>query len=173
MAVLTRSALGIVHAGRHYEVRVNFMDLDDRLMLAVDGVVTAVSSSPARFELENGLRIETAVAGYGFEYGHLLDGRTRYNLQPAEWTIEAKRRQLARRYPIISRAIAALSWLIVVAALAIELPQLAAWLLGLMGTVFAPLIGLPFFANVMMIIAAVVAGLERTTRLDHLSLIKE
>lgn len=173
VGILTKSALGIVHNGRHYEVRVNFLDLDDRLMLAVDGVVTAVSPSPARFKLDQGLKIETATAGYSFEYGHLYDGKTRYNLQPASWTIEARRRQLAQRFPLVSRSIAVISWIIVLAALLIESPQLAAWLLGLMGTSFVPPINLPGFADALLMGTALIAALERATRLDHLSLIDE
>ena len=85
-------------------------------------------------------------------------------LTPVDGTAEGWRLQLAQERPETSRLIGAISWVVLVAALVYEVPQLIALIGSALGADFESPFTLPGAANLAFGILALAAALERALR---------
>jgi hypothetical protein len=143
-----------------------------RAQLYRDGVNQATSTLPAAFPVPGGV-IEVAASGYGLKRAHFIaDDGTERQLSPDAASAEGRRARLHRRSPGLSRAIGGLSIIVLVVALALGIPQLAEQITSIppvadaVGTFESP-IHLPPWANISLIVAALVASTERALRLRY------
>lgn len=121
---LRRSVFGAQHAGRRYDVAVDFFDVDERIPLYVDGRHVETRASPAAFPVPGG-RIEVALGTYGLKRARIVtDDGAEHRLEPAHGTLEHWRQSVDRRHPAASRAVSAVSWTVLVAALLVGLTEL-------------------------------------------------
>ncbi|HLS24795.1 MAG TPA: hypothetical protein VK063_02850 [Beutenbergiaceae bacterium] len=152
---LWRSVFGIDHDGARWDIDVNFLDADERVALYRDGRQERTQKLPARFELDDGARIEVRTSTYGIRRAHLImPAGEEVQLTPAPGSAERWRANLEQRRPVLSRAISITSFVLLLAAVVIQLPQGIEWLAAL-GRELAP--ALP--EN----LASVAALLERLT----------
>src|SRR5690625_2873041 len=152
---LWRSVFGIDHGGARWDIDVNFLDMDERVALYRDGRQERTQKLPARFELDDGARIEVRTSTYGIRRAHLITpAGEEVQLTPARGSAERLRADLEQRRPVLSRAISITSFVILLAAVVIQVPQGIEWLVTL-GHELAP--ALP--EN----LASVAALLERFT----------
>lgn len=166
---LWRSVFGIEHRGARWDVDVDFFDWDGRVALYRDGRQDRSQKLPAAFELEDGSRIEVAVSSYGMRRAHLVTPEGRETqLAPAPGTLERRRADLHRTRPGLSHAISALSFLVLVAVIVIQLPQGAQWLGETTGWYdFASPWSLDGTANTVIVVAGFVALIERALRMRY------
>lgn len=143
-----------------------------RAQLYRDGVNQATSKLPAAFPVPGGV-IEVAASGYGLKRAHFIaDDGTERQLSPDAASAEGRRARLHRRAPGLSRAIGAVSIIVLVVALVLGIPQLAEQITSIppvadaVGTFESP-IHLPPWANISLIVAALVASTERALRLRY------
>lgn len=143
-----------------------------RAQLYRDGVNQATSKLPAAFPVPGGV-IEVAASGYGLKRAHFIaDDGTERQLSPDAASAEGRRARLHRRAPGLSRAIGAVSIIVLVVALVLGIPQLAEQITSIppvadaVGTFKSP-IHLPPWANISLIVAALVASTERALRLRY------
>jgi hypothetical protein len=146
------------HGGHAWTVDVDFLDFRERVRLYRDGDLAEAKKSPASFELEPGVRIEAAMGALGMRRIELTAGGNTSLLRPSDGTLEAWRLRVARDRPLLSTAIGAASWLILVVALVVGLGELA----GLIGIDWP--LKLPAFANGILGGVALAAALERALR---------
>lgn len=137
-----------------------------------DGVQVARSNVPTMFPVPGGF-IEVATTGFGLKRMHYVtdDGAERL-LRPDPRSQEGRRAQFAERFPTVSNAIGIVSLIVLLVALALglghgvetftEIPPIAEGI----GTFESP-VDLPVWVNTSIIIAALLAGYERATRLRH------
>lgn len=166
---LYRSVMGVEHAGARWHIDVDFFDWDEKVHLYRDHRQDRVQRGRARFELDDGARIEAAMSTYGLRRAHLVlpDGTER-QLEPAPGTAERWRANLERDHPMLSRRVSIVSWTVLVVALALQVPQLLA--LGSTTTGWYDLtaeISLPAWLNTPLFVAGVLAGVERALRLRY------
>lgn len=140
--------------------------------LYLDGRNRSVSTLPAAFEVPGGV-IEVATSGYGLKRCHFVpDAGPERQLVPDEHSAEGRRAALARRSPGTSRVIGAVSVVVLLVALVLGVPQVVAditqipWVAERVGTFVSP-IRLPGWANVGLVVGALVASTERALRLRH------
>ena len=133
---LWRSTFGIDHAGRRYDVAVDYFDFDEKVRLYVDGRHVATPTSPAAFDAD-GARIEVAFSLYGLKRVRLVDAGVERRLEPGPATLERWRQDVDRRHPVASRAASATSWTVLVVSLLVGVTELLdvglPWLAGLIG----------------------------------------
>ncbi|WP_460817346.1 hypothetical protein [Microbacterium petrolearium] len=120
---LWHSTFGIDHAGRRYDVAVDYFDLDERVRLYIDGQHTATQSSPAAFEVPGG-RVEVAFSLYGLKRARLVADGVERRLEPGTETLERWRQEVDARHPTASRAVSAVSWTVLVVALLVGVTEL-------------------------------------------------
>ena len=174
-APLWRVVMGTYHAGARYDVDADLWDPMESVRLYRDGHQLRVQSSPARFDLEDGARIEVAYSTLGLKRAHLVtaDGGSRM-LEPAPGTGERWRADLEQERPSISRLLAILAWSVLVIALVVELPQLAEQVAGWTGLfTFTSPVQAPAWLNTVLTVGGVLAGLDRALRLRWNALIDE
>lgn len=140
--------------------------------LYLDGRNRAVSKLPAVFEVPGGV-IEVATSGYGLKRCHFVpDEGPERQLVADERSAEGRRAKLARDRPGTSRAIGAVSIVVLLVSLVLGVPQLAEdvtnipWVAERVGTFVSP-IRLPGWMNVSLVVGALVASTERALRLRH------
>lgn len=148
-------------------------DLSDgvvRARLYVDGALRASSALPARFDVPGGA-IEVATSAFGLRRCHYVanDGRAK-PLAPHPASAEGRRAALHHDHPSLSRAIGALSLLLVVGGLCIEVPQLVEALSRIPAVadsigVFTSPIRLPLGVNLLITAAAILGSVERALRM--------
>lgn len=147
-------------------------DRDDgavRARLYRDGRLESVSRVPARFPVPGG-RIEVAVGTYGMKRCHLITASgDQRPLEPHASSLEGRRARLHHAHPLLSRAVGAVSALLVLAGLVVALPQLIESLLQVPPVVeaigsFTLPYDVPFGLNVAAIVAAAVGSAERALR---------
>lgn len=135
---LWRSLFGIDHDGARWDVDVNFLASDERVALYRDGRQERTQKLPARFELPDGARIEVRTSTYGVRRAHLVTpAGEEVQLTPARGTAERWRADLERRRPVLSRAISITSFVLLLTAVVIQVPQGIEWLARL-GDEIAP-----------------------------------
>lgn len=174
-APLWRAVMGADHGGVRYDIDVDLWDPSERVRLYRDGIQYRVQPSPARFELDDGSRIEVAYSTFGLRRAHLVgaDGTTRM-LEPAPGTGERWRADLDRERPGLSRLISVLSWTVLAVALLVELPQLVEQVAQWTGLFeFSSPVNAPPTVNGLLTVLGVVAGIERALRLRYNALLDE
>lgn len=172
--VIWRGLYGIEHGGSAYVVEVDFFDFSEKVRLYCNGSLVAEERSPACFSIEQGASIEASMSLYGMKRAHLIekDGRAR-TLVPLPGTAEAWRLSFDRRHPIASKAIAVISWTVLAVALVTQIPNLlnslanGITLIGLPRPFTFPALSLPDWANVLLAIFGLIAGLDRGMRMVH------
>lgn len=143
-----------------------------RARLYRDGVNQATSKLPAAFPVPGGV-IEVATSGYGLKRAHYIgdDGIER-QLSPDAASAEGRRARLHRKAPGLSRAIGGASIVVLAISLVLGIPQLAEQITSIppiadaVGTFESPF-HLPPWANISLIVAALVASTERALRLRY------
>ncbi|MDO5535492.1 MAG: hypothetical protein Q4F65_12695 [Propionibacteriaceae bacterium] len=167
--------------GHTYSVDVDYFDLAERSRLYRDGVQVAVGTGATRFALDDveDTHIETKMSTYGMSRAHVVSPHGEEQMRPAPGTMEAWRADLHRDHRGLSLALGAVSWIVLVVALVIEVPQLletlsnSGWWPHLTDWRPTAPITLPPAANIALTVAGVVAGLERALRLKHNWLLDE
>jgi hypothetical protein len=147
-------------------------DGEVRAKLYRDGRHHAESTIPADFPVPTGT-IEVVASSYGLRRCHHVaaDGATR-QLVPDPASAEGRRARLERSRPGLSRGIGATSFVVLVVALVLGLPQLAEQLTEIppvaerVGTFTSP-IALPAWLNVSLVVGTLVASTERALRLRY------
>lgn len=141
-------------------------------MLYADGRNQARSKMPAAFVVPGGT-IQVAASGYGMKRCRFVgdDGGIR-RLTPDPASAEGRRAQLERSRPGLSRAIGALSVVILIAGLVLGVPQIVEDITRIppvadvIGTFVSP-IRLPFGVNIALLLATLAASTERALRLRY------
>ncbi|MGO1591696.1 MAG: hypothetical protein ACTHW1_08880, partial [Ancrocorticia sp.] len=137
-----------------------------------DGRQLYRSDFPAVFPAAGGtIEVETSV--YGLKRMHYVppDGPEQV-LRPDRAAMEGLRARFGRRYPALSRTISVLAILILLACLVVGIPQLAeavtSWepIAERVGTFDSP-INLPDWFNSTLLVAGIVAALERALTLRN------
>ncbi len=166
---LWRGVFGTEHAGTRWDVEVDYLDWDEKVLLYRDGVQERVQRGTSRFELDDGARIEVAWSLLGMRRAHLVlpDG-AELLLAPAPGTAERWRADLDRDRPGLSRRLATASWAVLTLALLLQVPQLLELGARVTGWYeFSSPVALPASLNTPLSVAALLAGLERALRLRH------
>ena len=140
--------------------------------LFLDGAHHARSTVPATFAVPGGV-IEVATSNFGLKRCHYVSetGVTR-QLSPEPSSAEGRRARMEQNHPGLSKAIGALSIVILLAALVLGLPQLVEQITHFppiaerIGTFTSP-ISLPSWLNISLTIATVLASVERALRLRN------
>lgn len=157
---------------RSYAVSVPYVEWEDRADLYLDGQHQASSQLPAVFPVPRGV-IEVQTSMFGLKRMHFVpDSGPHRQLEPHPRSAEGLRARLDSRHPTLSRWIGALSFLIMITALLLGMPQLAELVTSFdvvtahTGTFTSP-VALSPEANTALGIAAVAASTERALRLRH------
>lgn len=137
-----------------------------------DGVNQARSKLPAAFPVPGGT-IEVVASGFGLRRCHYVtdDGRER-QLVPDRASAEGRRARLQRDHPAVSRAIGALSIVVLVIGVVLGVPQILEQITAIppiaenFGTFVSP-VHLPAWLNISLLFAAVAASTERALRLRY------
>ncbi|ROP27181.1 hypothetical protein [Pseudokineococcus lusitanus] len=167
-SALYRSTFEVEHDGATWTVDADYLDLGERLGLYRDGRLVDERSSPARFALPDGARVEAALSLLGMRRVHLVTPDGERLLVPTPGTGEAWRAGVARRHPRASAVVGALSWLVLVVGLLLQLPGWAARVAGWLGTTSPlPAVDLPGGVTTALGVAALVAGLDRALQVRH------
>ncbi len=140
--------------------------------LYVDGVQVHRANLPAAFPVPGGV-IEVAASPYGLSRMHVVseDGQERV-LQPHPHSLEGLRARFAQRFPGISRVIGVAAVLVLLGGLALFVPQLLELVTRTevvaqyVGTFTSP-IRLPEWANTALLVAGILAALERALTLRN------
>jgi|HigsolmetaAR201D_1030396.scaffolds.fasta_scaffold12088_2 hypothetical protein len=165
--VIWRGVYEIEHFGHVWAVEVDYFDWAEKVRLYRDGVRVDEQRSPARFELPDGAVLEAKMGLFGMTKLGLKVAGTELPLRPAPGTAEARRAAFERRFPTASRALAALSWLILVVALIIEIPQLIELIARALGGEFDPPIDPSGTVQGVIGVLALLAALDRALRFKH------
>lgn len=144
--------------------------LDRQLYL--DGRQHAESRLPACFPVEGGT-IEVKMSNFGIKRCHYVtDDGAEYQLSPDRYSAEGRRANVEHAHPGLSRGIGLLSTIVLVAALAILIPQLIEQLTRPEAVAqhtgrFTSPIDLPAWGNTVVGVATVVASTERALRMRY------
>ena len=148
-------------------------DGEVRARLYRDGRQHAVSKVPAAFPVEDGV-VEVAVSAAGLRRCHLVaDDGTERALVPDARSAGGLRARLERRHPTLSRSIGAVSVLLLVVGLGLNLLQLIEPLSEIppvaaaLGRTFDSPVDLPLWLNVALGLAAGLGSAERALRLRY------
>ncbi|MGO1266712.1 MAG: hypothetical protein ACTMIY_08785, partial [Microbacterium gubbeenense] len=141
-------------------------------MLYVDGRNQARSKMPAVFVVPGGT-IQVTASGYGMKRCRFVgdDGEIR-RLTPDPASAEGRRAQLERSRPGLSRAIGALSAVILIVGLVLGVPQIVEDITRIppvadaIGTFVSP-IRLSFGVNIALLLSTLAASTERALRLRY------
>ncbi|MFE6161413.1 hypothetical protein ACFQ7F_21165 [Streptomyces sp. NPDC056486] len=137
-----------------------------------DGRQHAVSKLPAAFPVPGGT-VEVRMSTFGIKRCHYVTDRgPEHQLAPDPHSAEGRRARLERERPALSHAIGLLSLCVLVAALAILIPQIAEQLTKSEGIArhtgtFTSPIGLSTGGNIALGLATAAASTERAWRLRY------
>ncbi|WP_265521168.1 hypothetical protein [Oerskovia flava] len=147
-------------------------DGEVRARLYRDGVHQATSKTPAAFPVTGGT-VEVETSGYGLKRCHYVrDDGTVWQLAPDPASAEGRRARLEQNHPAASRAIGAVSVVILVVVLVLGVPQLVEEISNIppvaenVGTFTAP-IHLSATLNIALVVATILASTERALRLRY------
>lgn len=161
-------------AGRvhEYAVDVPFFADESKADLYSDGVQISTSKLPAAFSVPGGV-IEVATSTFGLtRMHHVSDGGEEHVLTPHRRSAEGLRARFGHRFPWVSRLLGWTAIVVLLVGLAVLLPQLLAWGTRIdvvaehVGTFTSP-IELSSGANTALLVAGIVAGLERALTLRN------
>ncbi|MGO1509765.1 MAG: hypothetical protein ACTHXO_03885 [Actinomycetaceae bacterium] len=140
--------------------------------LYLDGRQQARSKPPALFPVPGGT-IEVVTSGFGLRRCHYVTHRgAEHVLVPDPRSAEGRRARMDRHHPGLSRALGALSWLVLAVALVLGVPQLVQEISQIppvaenIGTFTSP-IRLPAWFNIGLLVATLLASTERALRLRY------
>ncbi|WP_430591694.1 hypothetical protein [Humidisolicoccus flavus] len=132
----------------------------------------AQSKLPAMLEIPGGA-IEVVVSTYGIRRCHFIgDNGVQRQLTPDPASGEGRRARLDRDNPGLSRAIGFASFAILAVALVLGLPQIIEQITNIdivaenVGTFTSP-IHLPGWLNITLLVASIIASMERALRLRY------
>ncbi|GAF20390.1 MULTISPECIES: hypothetical protein [Shouchella] len=156
-----------------YAVNVHFFSEDNTAELYLDGKHMATSSLPAAFPVPGGV-IEVGATDYGLSRMHYVreSDQREYVLQPDKRSGEGLRLRLDQRFPITSKSLGLSAVMVLLVSLILGLPQLLElvtsipWIHEHIGTFQSP-ITLPDWVNTTLIVASVLAGIERALLLRN------
>lgn len=155
-----------------YAVDLNYFDWDDRAHLYTDGVQTAVSKLPAAFPVPGG-HIEVVTTLYGLRRMHLVPGNgSQQVLTPDPHSAEGLRATLERRRPLLGKTIGAVAIVVLLGSLVLGIPMLlelvTQWdvVADQVGTFTSPF-DLPSWANTTVLVAAIIAAVDRALMLRY------
>ena len=162
--LVSRGRFEASHDGHVWTVDLDYFDFGEKLHLFRDGIEVEVQKSPATFRLDHTASIEASMGLLGMKQVDLVvNGETRA-LLPVDGTAEAWRLRLEQDRPELSRAIGAASWVVLVIALVLEVPQLVALIGDGLGADLQPPLMPSGPANFLIGIAALAAAVERALR---------
>jgi hypothetical protein len=165
--VIRRGVYEVDDAGHSYAVEVDYFDFGEKVRLYRDGTQVEEKKSPARFQIRDGAVIEAKMGLLGMRKLQLLGTEGETPLPPAPGTAEARRANFERQHPTGSRLLGAASWVILVIALVIEIPQLIDLLAEKLNFAFDSPLLLPSPVNTFIGILALLAAVERALRFKH------
>ncbi|TGO06373.1 hypothetical protein [Serinibacter arcticus] len=137
-----------------------------------DGRHHARSRLPATFEVPGGT-IAVVASSFGLRRCHYVaDTGLERQLVPDRASAEGRRARLEQRHPSLSRALGALSVLVLVVALVLGAPQIVQQITEIPPIaerigVFTSPIHLPGWLNVSVLVATILASTERALRLRY------
>lgn len=137
-----------------------------------DGVQIARSNVPTIFSVPGGV-IQVATTGFGVRRMHLVtDDGTEQLLRPDPRSQEGRRARFGEVLPTVSRLLALFSVVVLLISLTLSALQGLEVLTDIppvaehVGTFSSP-VNLPAWANTGVVIAGILAGYERATRVRH------
>lgn len=150
-----------------YHIDVDYFDFDERIHVYKDGELVDTKKSPAKVMLEDKASIEAGLSTYGMKYVRLrgADGKTS-NFAPSKGTPEAWRKNFNQNHPRSSKVLNVFSWTVLIIAAITQLPELINILSQWFNTKL-PTFELPFWANITLSVAGVIAALDRALQLKH------
>lgn len=135
-----------------------------------NGINHARSKLPAAFEVPGGT-IEVHASSFGLKRCHYVtDDGTARQLTPDPASAEGRRARFQRNHPSASRAVGIVSVIVLVIALVLGVPQIVEQITQIppvaerFGT-FASPFQLPWWVNISLLVATIVASTERALRL--------
>lgn len=137
-----------------------------------DGVQQYIANPPVAFPVPGGV-IEVATSSYGLTRMHVVpDEGSPRPLRPHPRGLEGLRARFGRRFPRVSSALGLLAIIVLLAGLVVMVPQIAELVTQIdvvaehVGTFTSP-ISLPGWANTALLVAGVLAALERALTLRN------
>lgn len=180
--VFWRGLYGIELEGAQWVVEVDYFDISERLSLYRDGRLVASGKSPFAYDLSPHARIEAAMALYGMKRAHLVDTRSGGEelLRPLPGTAEHRRGEFQRRHPVANGLIALVAWSVLAVAFVTQIPNLVNSASNLLGHVLpaaagfsVPGLNLPDWANCLLSVLGIAAGIDRGLRMKHNALLDD
>lgn len=177
-----RGLYGIELEGVNWVVEVDYLDFSEKVRLFRDGVLAFENRSPARFEIAPNIEIQATMALYGMKRIHLVDSVTGdvKMLQPLPGTAEFARRRFEQTHPAINTAIAVIAWLTLLVSLITQVPNVINSILGLpdllhisISVIKLPTFDFPEWANTLLGLLGILAGLDRGLRMKHNALLDD
>lgn len=159
-------------ATTQYAVDVDYFELEGKVALYKDGRQEATAVLPASFPTPIGA-IDVETISFGLKRMHLVreDG-SEQQLRPQAGTPEHWRARFGHRHPRAARVVAGLAIVILLGSLVVVLPQALEmltqidWIAENVGTFTSP-ISLPTWLNTTLLVAGIVAALERALTLRN------
>lgn len=180
--VLWRGLYGIKWRDVNWIVEVDYFDFSEKVRIFRDNILVFEGRSPARFEIAPNIEIQATMALYGMKRIHLVDttAGTTEMLQPLPGTAEFTRRRFEQEHPVINTMVAAIAWCLLLFALITQIPNAINSLLGLPDLLHIPIsiaklptLSLPEWANILLGILGILAGLDRGLRMKHNALLDD
>lgn len=175
--ILSRSVFTIELADpdgttHEYAVDVQYFDLDGKVGLYREGRQVATATVPAVFPVPGGV-LEVNTTMFGLSRMHFVpdDGEAR-PLRPHPHSAEAARAGFGRRFPRASAVVAGAAVVVLLAGLALGVPQLVEWVshqpvvAERVGT-FTFGLSVPAWANTTLVVGGMLAALERALTLRN------
>ena len=169
---LVCTVVAIEHDGALYEVEADFMPWDKELALYRDGFLVQRRYNPGTFKLEDGSRIKVSLSWFGIKHAYLqLDGE-KHSMRPIPGSTEYKRLRWTAKNPKTARIMGAVSWLTLVAAAIVGIPQLVEMISHIdpiadAGYAVTSPLQLSPLVNTIIGVGAVAGAVERGTRMKN------
>lgn len=150
-----------------YAIDINFYDSEECVDLYRDGLKVDRGELPMTFELEGGAQIEVETAFWGTKTARFTDYLgEQHEMRPAPGSGEYMRARLECERPLLGASIAAVSWSVLVIAVAVFVANAVHFFAKLFG-IDLQFLEVPTWLGVSIAIAAAFAGIERALRLRH------
>lgn len=167
--VFWRGLYGIHYQEIDYVIEVDYFDINEKVRLYCNGILTQEQRSPAAFEI-GGATIKASMALYGMKQAELVKREETaskpFKLTPLKGTAEAKRLAFHQVHPISSRLIAGIAWAVLVIAAITQLPNMLNSIGYILGFSI-PSFPLPEWMDLLLGILGILAALDRALRMKH------